>query len=89
MHKLAETKEYMTESPKRMLPSFSLTSKDLPEIKNWSVGHKYKLEIEVEQTGMAKAEYMQGEPLTARFRILKIKSDYDNDETKKAKMGHE
>ena len=89
MHKLAQTKEYMAESPMRMLPSFSLTSKDLPEIKNWSVGHKYKLEIEVEQTGMAKAEYMQGEPLTARFRILKIKSDSDNDETKKAKMGHE
>lgn len=70
------------------LPSFSLTTKDLPAIKNWSVGHKYKLEMEVEQIEMAKSEYMEGNPLTARFRILKIKDDSGSEEDKKAKMGY-
>lgn len=71
------------------LPSFSLTAKELPEIKNWSVGHKYKLEIEVEQTSMAKDEYRQGEPLRASFRITKIKASDDDEEMMRGKMGHE
>lgn len=72
-----------------MLPSFSLTVKDLPEIKNWKVGNKYKLEIEVEQTSMAKEEYMQDQPLTARFRITKIKANEEDEETKRGKKGYE
>ena len=89
MRTLQGSKGYMIDSPSRMLPSFSLTAKDLPEIKNWSVGKKYKLEIEVEQVSMAKDEYMQDQPLTARFRILKIKSETEDEETKKAKKGYE
>lgn len=88
-HTLKGAKGYNFDEPTRMLPSFSLTSKDLPEIKDWSVGHKYKLEIEVEQTEMAKSEYMQGEPLTARFRILKVKNNSESEEEKKGKMGYE
>ncbi len=57
------------ESSDRILPSFSLTEKDLPEIKKWMVGGKYKLEIEVEQIASEKSEYMTGQPLTSRFRI--------------------
>lgn len=30
-------------------PGFHITSKDLPELKNWKVGEKYKLELEVMQ----------------------------------------
>jgi hypothetical protein len=87
MHNLKDSA--MATSLSRSLPTFSVTSKDLPEIKNWSVGHKYKLEIEVEQTEMAKAEYMEGEPLTARFRILKIKNTSESEEVRKAKKGYE
>lgn len=89
MRTLQTSTGYMEDLPSRMLPSFSLTSKDLPEIKNWSVGHKYKFEIEVEQTEMAKDEYMKDGPLTARFRILKIKNKSDSEEVKKGKMGYE
>lgn len=88
-HTLKGAKGYPIEEPTRMLPSFSLTSKDLPEIKDWSVGHKYNLEIEVEQTEMAKSEYITGEPLTARFRILKVKNNSDTEEEKKGKKGYE
>jgi len=89
MHTLQASKGSMMDGPSRMLPSFSLTVKDLPEIKNWSVGNKYTLVIEVEQTSMSKSEYMQDEPLTARFRITKVKSESENEETKKAKKGYE
>lgn len=90
MRTLQGAKGYPIEGPSRMLPSFSLTVKDLPEIKNWSVGKKYKLEIEVEQTSMAKEEYMQDQPLTARFRITKIKSGQnDSEDVKRGKKGYE
>ena len=91
MRTLKTTSSHMgLDSMDRMLPSFSLTADDLPEIKNWSVGKKYKLEMEVEQVSMAKEEYMHNQPLTARFRITKIKStSTDSDETLRGKKGYE
>lgn len=51
----------------------SIDEKDLPAIKSWMVGKKYKLIVDVEMTGLKKEEYgdkdMRGE-----FRINKIKS---------------
>jgi hypothetical protein len=73
------------------LPSFTLTEKDLPEIKNWQVGNKYKLEIEVEQVSLEKNEYLPNQPITARFRIRKIKdmsNNPHNSNNKKAKKGY-
>lgn len=58
-------------SPK---PTFSLTDKDLPEIKEWKVGDKYRILLEVEQVGADKDEF--DKRLHARFRILKA-HDYD------------
>lgn len=91
MHTLETTmgKMSMTDSPmKRMLPSFNLTAQDLPAIKGWSVGKKYKLELEVEQISMEKSEYMPGSPLTARFRITKVKDISMSEEESEAKKGH-
>ena len=62
----------------KMMPTVSLDADDLPEIKDWKVGGKYKLELEVEQVSASKDDYMmEGEkkhPMTARFRIIKVKS---------------
>lgn len=33
------------------LPDFELSSNDLPELKDWPVGKKYTMEVEVELTG--------------------------------------
>ena len=89
MHTLEATKGHMTpDMPMRELPSFSLTEKDLPAIKNWQVGKKYKLEIEVEQVSLSKDEYMMGEPISARFKIHKVKDNSPNEEEEKAKKGH-
>lgn len=70
-------------------PTFSLTVDQLPEIKNWKVGNKYKMVIEVEQTSMAKQEYMKDQPLTARFRITKVASEDEDEDTKRGKKGYE
>ena len=50
-----------------------LNEKDLPEIKDWMVGKKYKLIVDVEMTGMNKPEYGD-KSMRAEFRIDKIKS---------------
>ena len=60
----------------KMMPTVSLDAEDLPEIKDWRVGEKYKLELEVEQVSASKDDYMmEGDkkhPMTARFRIIKV-----------------
>lgn len=71
-----------------MLPTFSLTEKDLPAIKDWKVGKKYKLEIEVEQISVSKNEYGRS-PMTARFRIHKVgEKDLMTDEEKSGRKGY-
>ena len=74
----------MQEKP-RKYPSFvSLDSEDLPDIKDWSVGKKYTLIVEVEQTSMSKdgdeygpvstnGEEKKNPPMKARFKILSVK----------------
>lgn len=89
MHTLKGTKGLMSEpvSPTRILPSFTLTQKDLPVIKNWKVGKKYKLEVEVEQISSEKAEYIEGQPLEARFRIHKVRDVSLTNEEMMARKG--
>lgn len=71
-----------------MLPTFNLTEKDLPEIKEWKVGKKYKLEIEVEQIAVSKNEYGKS-PMTARFRIHKVgEKELLSDEEKAGRKGY-
>lgn len=65
-------------SPKRELPSFSLSEEDLPEIKNWKVGGKYRLLVEVEQVSLSKGDYYiteNNKKLHARFQVKKILAD--------------
>lgn len=69
----------------RSLPSFSLTASELPAVKDWKVGSKYTLTIEVEMTSASKNEYQK--ELTAGFQITKI-GEEDSEDTKKAKKGY-
>lgn len=69
----------------RPKPSITVTEKDLPEIKKWEVGKKYKLEIEVEMVRHSQGdEYGYGEGDStkkheARLRITKISAEKNSD----------
>lgn len=73
----------MPAKTERVLPSFTLTSDDLPEIKDWKVGGNYYLKIKVEQVSLGKGEheYMmsneQGKKMHARFQMKGIEAIAD------------
>ena len=48
-----------------------LSSEDLSEVKDWKVGNKYKLEVEVKMT---ESELVGEKSVMARFEIDKVKS---------------
>lgn len=71
-----------------MLPSFSVTEKDLPAIKDWKIGGKYKLEIEVEQVDISKSEYGDSK-LRSRLKIHKIgEKALMSEKEKQGRMGY-
>lgn len=51
----------------------SITSGKLPEIKNWEIGKKYKLEVEVTMKGIREDEY-DNDKIKADFNIESIKA---------------
>lgn len=40
----------------KIFPTISLTTDQLPEMKNWDIGKQYRIMITVEMTGVRKAE---------------------------------
>lgn len=75
--------------PKRRYPEFSITEKDLPAIKEWKVGKKYSLELNVEMVSSSKgSDYdipygaEQKEIHNARFKIISVDSEAGADEAK-------
>lgn len=58
-------------------PEFGITAKELPAIKDWSVGKKYTITLEVEMVSQSKGDEWdipEGEKapkFRARFKILK------------------
>ena len=94
MYKIAEKKvikdDYApTKDGKREIdprPSFSVNADEFPDIKDWSVGKKYKMEIEAEMTGSSIGEWGEDKgKLTGTFRISGIMSD-DNEFPSAMKM---
>jgi hypothetical protein len=63
-------------SPSDMKPYLSLSTKDLPAVKDWKIGQTYKLEVEVKMTG---ANQYEGK-FSANFDVLKVSTDDDLDE---------
>lgn len=94
-HELKEVKGTKTPAvekpaePKRELPRVTFTAEDIPEIKDWKIGGKYYLELEVEQVAAEKDRYgYEGEkerPLTATFKVVAVKalSHKENDDDEK------
>ena len=57
--------------------SLYISEKELAAIKDWKVGQKYKLEVEVEMTGISKQDNWGSDPgkLSANFKINKISTE--------------
>lgn len=68
-------KEVMVKARSSMpKPTFSLTEKELPEIKEWKVGGKYTITLDVEQVSATKGDGWDeddSKQLSGRFKILK------------------
>lgn len=77
-----EKKSMPDSAPKRELPRITFTATDLKEIKNWKVGGKYRIELEVEQVAMSKNEYEfeNEKELKATFKVTKVKTLSDKKE---------
>lgn len=58
-----------------MKPHLELTESDLPAIKTWDVGKKYRIEMEVEMTTQRKGEEYSSDPskMSAGFKVLSVK----------------
>lgn len=64
-------------------PTLRLSAKDLPAVKEWKVGEKYYLMIEVEQTQTGKEKYGPSKgSIYANFDIKKV-SEYKSDKKDK------
>lgn len=76
-------KEVLVKAPKHF-PTLSLDEKDLPAIKNWKVGGKYRITIDVEQVSATKGDDWDDDDskkLSARFKVLKaIEHDQEDDD---------
>lgn len=74
---------------KRSKPEFSITEKELPAIKNWKVGQKYSIELNVEMVSQSKgSDYELGgdsQIHTARFKILSVDSEAGTEESENVK----
>lgn len=76
----------LTASPISLPPMLSLDEKDLPEIKDWKVGGKYKLVMTVEQIHASQGdEYGEGKksPMRARFKVLNVSPVESNEKSDK------
>lgn len=78
MHKVKGQSYKLTDSPSRILPSFTVLASDFPAVKAWKVGETYKIEAEVELTALEKSEWQDGEPLNARMKIKAIAVDQED-----------
>lgn len=74
-------------SSSRSKPQLMLTARELPAIKNWKVGKKYQIIIDVEQVSISKGDEWDDEKgLRARFEVLKAKpcdEEYEKKEGEK------
>ena len=66
----------------------SLSDTELPQVKDWKVGKKYRLEVEVEQTGLHEfKEGKRGEFVVRRVRSLEDGEREEMGERARSVMG--
>jgi len=62
----------------KIYPTFELDDEDLPSIRDWKVGERHLLVIEVEQMSMKQGKDWQGDKkkdekkINATFKVLKV-----------------
>lgn len=86
----------LTETPVRahhIQPSVSLSEDDLSAIKDWKVGGKYSIILEVEQTRLSKGDIFMDEKdrkYEASFKILsaKVAGESEQEEDKPERYPH-
>ena len=69
---MAKNKHQIEAIERKIPPHFTIGEDKLPQIKDWKVGHKYKIELEIEQRSL-EFEGLDGDKMEARFEILKAK----------------
>ena len=82
--------EKMKESPLMMestadtvrYPYFSIELKYLPEAKDWKIGEKYTIMLEIKQTGININSSKRGEYGSAQFDVVGISPCTEDDEEK-------
>lgn len=88
MHKVVpETQPSFNEMKKvKIYPTFQIDDEDLPELKDWKVGEKYTLVMEVEQLSMRQGNEWQGsdtkdKKVHATFKIISVGVEEPKEET--------
>ena len=71
----------VTSNPQIMKPTFQITAKELPDIKNWKVGQTYTMEVKAKQISYR----VDNNETSASFEIVSIKPEKESDETKNLK----
>lgn len=81
----------MTDKPMKAPITFSLDEQELPDIKQWKVGGKYTITMEVEQISLDKGvglEEGKG-PLQARFKVLSASTGKKAEESEDSEEEYE
>ncbi len=66
---VSEASYPLESSPSMYPPSFHVTQDQMPEVKGWKVGGKYKLMVEIEQT----SKYDSKQSTSGDFNIIAYK----------------
>ena len=64
-------------------PSINAKSNQIPEIAEWKVGERYKLEIEVELVSLEKNAGIKGDYYASRMRISSYSVESETEEKNK------
>lgn len=65
---------------KKYLPSFTITAKDLPAIKNWEVGNTYEVKIKVKMESLTeKEERTRAELEIQGIEVVENKKSFEQD----------
>lgn len=88
MHKVIPESlpSFKDDMKRKIYPTFSIDDEDLPDIKDWEVGEKYVIVMEVEQLSKRQGQEWQGDNnkdkrVHATFKITKIGVDEPEEET--------
>jgi len=76
----------------KMPNTLHLDENELPEIKDWKVGEKYQILLDVEQTGLHKGDMMASGPkgnFSADFKIIKASMPNEESTEEEAKESPE